>query len=88
MHKMAHNVGDFRLSELFDPAPVHHRTRAAADPLNVRPRPANLEIRRGFFSYRAAIEWNNVPAHLKTIPIAGSFKRAYRRTRAALLDQR
>jgi ribonucleases P/MRP protein subunit RPP40 len=69
MHKMAHNVGDFQLSELFDPAPVHHQTRAAADPLNVRPRPANLEIRRGFFSYRAAIEWNNVPAQLKTMAV-------------------
>jgi hypothetical protein len=52
MNKMAHSVGEFNLSELFDPVQNNHATRAGADPLNVKPRPATLDMRRGFFSYR------------------------------------
>jgi hypothetical protein len=82
MNKMAHGVGDFGFSEIFDPVQNFHATRAGADPLNVKARPANLEIRRGFFGYRSAAEWNKIPVNIKDIKVAGSFKEAYRRTRA------
>jgi hypothetical protein len=74
MHKMAHGVGDFALHELFDNMPGRQITRAGADPLNVRPRDAHLELRRNFFSYRAALDWNNIPANIKCLPVTGSFK--------------
>jgi hypothetical protein len=83
MNKMAHRVGDFDFSELFDPVQNNHATRAGADPLNVKPRAATLELRRGFFGYRAVKDWNRIPGHIKNIPVAGRFKQAYRRTRAA-----
>jgi hypothetical protein len=51
------------ISELFDPVQNFHATKAVADPLNVKPRPANLELRRGFFSYRAAKDWNKILTH-------------------------
>jgi hypothetical protein len=87
MNKMAHGVGEFGLQELFEPVQAHHATRAVADPLNVRPRPATLELRRGFFSYRVAKDWNKIPVNIKSIPVAGRFKGAYRRTRAATARQ-
>jgi hypothetical protein len=75
-------VGDFNLSELFDPVQNNHATRAGADPLNVKPRPATLELRSGFFSYRTVKDWNRIPAAIKNIPVTGKFKEAYRRSRA------
>jgi hypothetical protein len=86
MNKMAHSVGDFGFSELFDPVQNLQATRAVADPLNVKPRPANLELRRGFFSYRAAMDWNKIPANIKNLTVAGSFKEVYRKTRATPRD--
>jgi hypothetical protein len=59
VHKMAHSVGDF---ELFDRIPGRQNTRAGADPLNGRPQPPTLKLRKGFFSYRAAMDWNNILA--------------------------
>jgi hypothetical protein len=48
-------------------------TRAGADPLNVRARTGNLELRRGFFSNRVAQDWNNVPSDIKNIIVTGKF---------------
>jgi hypothetical protein len=83
MNKMAHGIGDFNLSELFEPVQNNHATRAGADPLNVRPRPANLELRRGFFSNRTVKDWNRIPAAIKNIAVTGQLKEAYRKSRAA-----
>jgi hypothetical protein len=33
-------------------------TRQAADPLNIRPKAARLEVRRQFFSQRVVENWN------------------------------
>jgi hypothetical protein len=84
MNKMAHSVGEFDFSELFDPVQNLHATRAGADPLNVKPRPANLDLRRGFFSYKAATDWKKIPANIMNLTVAGSFKEAYRKKRATL----
>jgi Reverse transcriptase (RNA-dependent DNA polymerase)/Endonuclease-reverse transcriptase len=88
VHKLAHGVGDLNIFELFDRVPGRQNTRAGADPLNVRPRPATLELRRGFFSYRAAMDWNNIPANVKSLPVTGQFKEAYKKLRATLQMQR
>jgi hypothetical protein len=36
-------------------------TRQAADPLNIRPKAARLEVRRQFFSQRVVENWNEIP---------------------------
>ena len=56
-------------------------TRAAADPFNMRPLNARLEIRRNFFTQRVTEKWNLVPANLKTLKTVNSFKNSYRRHR-------
>jgi hypothetical protein len=58
-------------------------TRAGADPLNVRARTGNLELRRGFFSNRVAQDWNNVPSDIKNIIVTGKFRTAYRKLQEA-----
>jgi hypothetical protein len=50
MNKMAHSICEFNICELFDQVQAQYATRAAVDPLNVKPRPANLELRRGFLA--------------------------------------
>jgi hypothetical protein len=57
-------------------------TRSAADPLNLKPQPARLGIRRNFFSNRVIEPWNLVPSELKNARTTVSFfKRAYKRHR-------
>jgi hypothetical protein len=80
MNKMARSVGDFGFSELFDLVQNLQVTRAGANLLNVKPRPANLELRRGFFSYWAAVDWYKVLATIKNLTVAGSFKEAYQKS--------
>jgi hypothetical protein len=74
INKMTHGVGDFNMSELFDPVQNFHATRAVADPLNVKPQPANLELRRGFFSYRAGKDWKKTRLMLRTYQLQAASK--------------
>ena len=53
-------------------------TRQAADPLNIRPRAARLEIRRNFFSHRVVEKWNVIPAEVKSSVSVMSFKNGYK----------
>jgi len=53
-------------------------TRQAADPLNIRPKAARLEIRRNFFSQRVVEKWNSVPAKVKSAESVMSFKNGYK----------
>ncbi len=53
-------------------------TRSAADPLNLRPRPSSLEIRKHFFSQRVVEGWNSTPADLKQAVSVKCFKNGYR----------
>jgi hypothetical protein len=52
-------------------------TRSAADPLNLKPQPARLDIRRNFFSNRVTEPWNLIPSELKNAKTGSFFKRAY-----------
>ncbi len=40
-------------------------TRQAADPCNIRPEIARLEVRRNFFSQRVVSDWNRIPPEIK-----------------------
>jgi len=61
-------------------------TRSAADPLNLKPQAARLEIRRNFFSNRVVEEWNLVPKGIKNARSVQSFKRAYKNHRAEMVE--
>ncbi len=49
-------------------------TRQAADPLNIRPKAARLEVRRQFFSQRVVEDWNGVPEQVKSAVSVIGFK--------------
>jgi hypothetical protein len=83
MHKIVHGVGNLDIGHWFDTFEGRRATRAGADPLNVRARTGNLELRKGFFSNRVAQDWNNVPSDLKNILVTGNFRAAYRKLRTA-----
>jgi hypothetical protein len=53
------------------------KKRHYADPLKVRPNNERLEIRKHFFTVRAAEQWNSVPASIKRARTVTAFKAAY-----------
>jgi hypothetical protein len=57
-------------------------TRSTADPLNLRPQAARLEVRKNFFSHRVIEDWNRVPPELKRARTVKSFKTGYAEHRA------
>jgi hypothetical protein len=83
VHKIVHGNGDLNPDNWFDRMPVGHVTRASADPLNIRARNANLELRKNFFSIRIVKQWNNVPSHVKSLSSPEKFKRELRKWMAA-----
>jgi hypothetical protein len=52
-------------------------TRQAADPLNLRPNAARLEIKRNFFSQREVTDWNRRSMDIKIAPSVKSFKKGW-----------
>ena len=44
-----------------------------------RGKPANLEIRRRFYSQRVAVPWNELPQHIVECDLVDSFKMNYDR---------
>ncbi len=52
-------------------------TRQAADPCNIRPGTARLEVRRNFFSQRVVADWNRIPPEIKMSNSVESFKKRY-----------
>ncbi len=59
----------------FDMASSGQRaTRQAADPLNIRPKAARLEVRRQFFSQRVVEYWNEIPEKVKSAVSVIGFK--------------
>jgi hypothetical protein len=53
-------------------------TGSSADPLNLRPQPSRLEIRKNFFSQRVVEGWNSTPANLKQAVSVKCFKNGYK----------
>jgi len=52
-------------------------TRLAADPLNIRPKTARLDIRRNFYTHRVGDNWNNIPSTVKSSVTVNGFKINY-----------
>ena len=61
--------------------PNERLTRLRADNQGLQVPPANLEIRRNFFSIRAANKWNQLPANVKSKRTLISFKQSYDKMR-------
>ena len=64
-------------------AHAERATRSSDGLLNLRQRPARLEVRRNFFSNRVVESWNQVPSDVKNARNVGMFKRLYRAHREA-----
>jgi hypothetical protein len=52
-------------------------TRQAADPWNIRPGTARLEVRRNFYSWRVVSDWNRNLPEIKMTNTVESFKKSY-----------
>jgi Reverse transcriptase (RNA-dependent DNA polymerase)/Endonuclease-reverse transcriptase len=78
-HKIMHGNGDLNPDLWFDKMPVGQVTRASADPLNIRPRAGNLELRKNFFSIRVVKQWNSIPSHVKSLSSPEKFKMELRK---------
>jgi hypothetical protein len=63
-------------------------TRSAADPLNLRPQAARLEVRKNFFSNRTVEDWNKIPSEVKNARTVAIFKNGYAEHRARLVGSR
>jgi ribonucleases P/MRP protein subunit RPP40 len=61
-------------------------TRSAADPLNLRPQAARLEVRRNFFSNRTVEDWNKLPSEVKNVRTVAIFKDGYAKHRVGLVE--
>jgi hypothetical protein len=66
---------------LFERADVREgiRTRQAAGTNNLKVQAARTDIRKNFFTIRAAKAWNELPDPLKNEPDKEKFKRALRK---------
>jgi hypothetical protein len=56
-------------------------TRAAEDPLGLRPQKARLAVREHFFSHRVVTAWNKIPMELKNAVSVAAFKKGYKKIR-------
>jgi hypothetical protein len=54
------------------------RTRQDADPLNLKQKPARLEIKRNFFTQRVVKKWNAIPSDVKRAKNVNMFKKHYK----------
>jgi hypothetical protein len=55
------------------------RTRQDADELNLKQKPARLDVRRNFFSQRIVKKWNELPGEVKRAKNVTSFKNLYKK---------
>jgi hypothetical protein len=55
------------------------RTRQDADELNLKLKPARLDIRRNFFTQRIVKKWNEIPAEIKRSKNVSQFKMQYKK---------
>ena len=74
-------------STWFDMASSGQRaTRQAADPLNIRPKAARLEVRRHFFSQRVVERWNEIPEKVKSAESVIGFKSGLKKHLQSMQD--
>jgi hypothetical protein len=61
-------------------------TRSAADPLNMKPQAARLEIRRHFFSNKVVNGWYLIPSELQNARTVCTSSREHTENRAELVE--
>jgi hypothetical protein len=61
-------------------------TRSTADPLNLRPKAARLDMRRNFFTNRVVEDWNKIPLEVRKVKTMISFKNGYALHRARMVE--
>ena len=78
-YKTVHGLNQLNKDKFFDfVAEKHSRnTRLAEDPLNLRQKSSNTEIRKQFWSQRVVGPWNNLPTEIKHAGSLDSFKQLY-----------
>jgi hypothetical protein len=78
---IVHGRGGMSIEGLFERADVREgiRTRQAAGTNNLKVQAARTDIRKNFFTIRAAKAWNELPDPLKNEPDKEKFKRALRK---------
>ena len=52
-------------------------TRLSVDPLNIKSKLSNTELRRRLFSNRVVQQWNNLTEEITNVKSVGSFKSQY-----------
>jgi hypothetical protein len=65
---------------------AERHTRSNADPLNLRPQAARLDLRRNFFTNRVVEDWNKIPLVVRKAKIVISFKNDYALHRARMVE--
>ena len=79
-HKILTGNSGFRGENWFQRADTNaHSTRAASDKTRVKVPNARLEIRRNFYTVRAATEWNSLPTTVRESRTPYQFKMAIKR---------
>ena len=78
-YKTVHGLNQLNKDKFFDFVAEKHtrNTRLAEDPLNLRLKSSNTEIRKQFWSQRVVIPWNNLPTEIKHAGSLDSFKQLY-----------
>jgi hypothetical protein len=65
---------------------AERHTRSTADPLNLRPQAARLDLRRNFFTNRVVEDWNKIPLVVRKAKTVISFKNGYALHRARMVE--
>ena len=78
-YKTVHGLNQLNKNKFFDFVAEKHlrNTRLAEDPLNLRLKNTNTEIRKQFWSQRVVSPWNNLPMEIKHAGSIDSFKQLY-----------
>jgi hypothetical protein len=56
---------------------TERHTRSSADPLNLRPQAARLDVRGNLFTNRVVEDWNKIPLAVRKVKTVISFKNGY-----------
>jgi hypothetical protein len=67
---------------------AERHTRRNADPLNLRPPAAKLDLRGNFFTNRVVEDWNKIPLEVRKVETLNSFKNGYALHRARMVESK
>ena len=76
--KIVHEIDRVDRRVWFEFAEDGRVTRLSVDPLNIKSKLSNTELRRRFYSNRVVRQWNDLPKEITNVKSVGSFKSQYR----------